>query len=141
MPTILSLCRVPIPRTVEGLDYSGYVRGGKDPSDGAALIACYAPFAQWDRGHGGREYRGIRTRRYTYVRDRTGPWLLFDNRTDPFQVRNLANQPGHKKLQRELEVLLARKLKNSGDEFLPAEAYNMKWGYSVDSNGTVPYTP
>lgn len=43
MPTILGLCRVHIPRTVEGLDYSGYLRGGRDPSDGAALIACYAP--------------------------------------------------------------------------------------------------
>jgi arylsulfatase A-like enzyme len=141
MPTILSLCRVPIPRTVEGLDYSGYLHGGKDPSDGAALIACYAPFGQWDRVHGGREYRGIRTRRYTYVRDRTGPWLLFDNRTDPFQMQNLVNHPGHKKLQRELEAVLARKLKNSGDEFLPAEGYIRKWGYNVDANGTVPYTP
>jgi arylsulfatase A-like enzyme len=141
MPTILSLCRVPIPRTVEGLDYSGYLRGGKDPSDGAALIACLAPFGQWDRGHGGREYRGIRTRRYTYVRDRTGPWLLFDNRTDPYQIQNLVNHPSHKRLQRELEAALARKLKNSGDEFLPAEAYIRKWGYNVDVNGTVPYRP
>jgi hypothetical protein len=56
-------------------------------------------------------------------------------------MQNLVNQPGHKKLQRKLEVVLARKLKDSGDEFLPAEAYIEKWGYSVDANGTVPYTP
>jgi hypothetical protein len=41
----------------------------------------------------------------------------------------------------ELEAVLARKLKASGDEFLPAEAYIRKWGYQVDPNGTVPYTP
>ncbi len=56
MPTILSLCGAPIPPTVEGLDYRGYLRGGKDPSDGAALIACLAPFGQWERRQGGREY-------------------------------------------------------------------------------------
>jgi arylsulfatase A-like enzyme len=141
MPTILGLCGVPIPKTVEGLDFSDYLRGGKDPSDGAALIACIAPFGQWERRHGGREYRGIRTGRYTYVLDRTGPWLLFDNQTDPFQTQNLANHPGHTSLQADLEGKLARKLKNHGDEFLPAEAYIKKWGYKVDVNGTVPYTP
>ncbi len=141
MPTILGLCHVLIPRTVEGLDYSDYLRGGKDPSDGAALLACLAPFGQWDRRHGGREYRGIRTSRYTYVRDRSGPWLLFDNQADPFQMRNLANQPAHAALQRELDATLSRKLKASGDDFLPAEAYIKQWGYQVDANGTVPYTP
>jgi arylsulfatase A-like enzyme len=108
---------------VEGLDYSVYLRGGKDPSDGAALIACLAPFGQWERRHGGREYRGIRTRRYTYARDLAGPWLLFDNQTDPFQMQNLVNQPSHRGLQNELEALLARKLKATGDEFLPAGDY------------------
>ncbi len=51
------------------------------------------------------------------------------------------NRPGHKKLLSRLEAMLARKLKNNGDEFLPAEAYISKWGYSVDTNGTVPYAP
>ena len=83
MPTILGLCGVPIPRTVEGLDYSGYARGAPSPSDGAALISCVAPFGQWTSKLGGREYRGIRTLRYTYVRDQNGPWLLFDNQVDP----------------------------------------------------------
>jgi arylsulfatase A-like enzyme len=141
MPTLLGLCGVAIPKTVEGIDYSDYVRGGKNPSDGAALIACPAPFAQWGRRNGGREYRGIRTTRYTYVRDLTAPWLLFDNQADPFQMHNLANEPEHATVQRELEATLARKLKQNSDEFLPADAYIKKWGYKVDANGTVPYTP
>ncbi len=141
MPTLLGLCHAPIPKTVEGLDYSEYLRGGKDPSDDAALIACPAPFGQWEHRLGGREYRGIRTARYTYVRDLNGPWLLFDNQADPFQQDNLVNQPRHAKLQGELEATLARKLKETRDEFLPAEAYIKKWGYAVDKNGTVTYAP
>jgi arylsulfatase A-like enzyme len=141
MPTLLGLCGVAIPKTVEGLDYSDYLRGGKDPSDGAVVLACVAPFGQWERRHGGREYRGIRTTRYTYVRDLSGPWLLFDNAADPFQFRNLAHYPAFAELQRGLEAQLSRKLKSRGDEFLPAEVYVRKWGYTVDANGTVPYTP
>ena len=141
MPTLLGICQAPIPETVEGTDYSDYLRGGKNPSDGATLIACPAPFGQWERRTGGREYRGVRTARYTYVRDLNGPWLLFDHQADPYQVDNLVNQPGQAKVQAKLEATLARKLRESRDQFLPAEAYIKKWGYTVTENGTVPYTP
>ena len=141
MPTILGLCQVPIPQTVEGVDHSGCLRGGEAHSGGATLLACIAPFGQWERRQGGREYRGVRTQRFTYVRDLTGPWLLFDNQADPLQTHNLVNQPDHARRQAELEATLARKLKDCDDEFLPAQAYIQKWGYAVDANGTVPYTP
>jgi len=140
MPTLLGLCLVPIPKTVEGLDYSGYLHGGKNPSDDATVISSPAPFGQWTRDRGGREYRGVRAQRYTYVRDLKGPWLLFDDQSDPYQTNNLVNQPGSAKLQAELEGTLTRKLKEQGDEFLPAADYIKKWGYQVDANGTAPYT-
>jgi len=84
---------------------------------------------------------GVRTTRYTYVRDLNGPWLLYDNQIDPCQTNNLANQPKYSKLQSKLEAALARKLKERHDEFLPGDAYIKKWGYEVDANGTVPYKP
>lgn len=138
MPTLLGLCRVPIPATVEGLDYSGYLRGGPNPSDGAALISCPAPFGQWNRSHGGREFRGVRTERYTYVRTLDGPWLLFDDRNDPYQLHNLVNQPGSAQLQAHLDAILERKLQETHDRFLPAAAYIKQWGYHVDATGTAP---
>jgi arylsulfatase A-like enzyme len=141
MPTILGLCGVAIPAAVEGLDFSGYLRGGANPSDGIAQISCVAPFGQWARRVGGKEYRGIRTSRFTYVRDLNGPWLLFDNRNDPWQLTNLVNQPGHTRLQAELEAALKDKLRAARDDFLPADRYLQKWGYTVDATGTVPYTP
>ena len=135
MPTLLGLCGVPIPKSVEGLDYSRYIRGGKNPGDGATVILCPVVFGEWVRRLGGKEFRGVRTTRYTYVRDLTGPWLLYDNQTDPCQTNNLANQPKCSKLQAKLETTLARKLKERHDDFLPGEAYIEKWGYQVDANG------
>jgi len=141
MPTILGLCGLPIPPTVEGLDYSDYLRGGKNPSDGATLISCVAPFGQWTRKVGGREYRGVRTLRYTYVRDLAGPWLLFDNRQDPGQMNNLVGRPGSAGVQASLDSILNRKLAEAHDQFLPAGDYIAKWGYQVDKDDTVPYEP
>jgi arylsulfatase A-like enzyme len=139
MPTLLGLSGVAIPKTVEGLDYSDYLRGGKNPSDDAVLVSCPAPFGQWTRKIGGREYRGLRTLRYTYVRDLSGPWLLFDNQVDPYQQHNLVGQPQQAKLQAELDAILQRKLRATHDEFRPAADYIRQWGYQVDASGTPPY--
>jgi arylsulfatase A-like enzyme len=139
MPTILGLCRLPIPRTVEGLDYSGYLRGGAAPSDGATLLSCVAPFGTWPRSKGGKEYRGLRTPRYTYVRDLGGPWLCFDNQKDPCQMTNLVGSRQFARLQSDLDARLKRKLAQTHDEFLPAEAYLAKWGYRVNASGSLPY--
>jgi len=141
MPTLLGLCSVPIPKSVEGLDYSGYLRGGENPGDGATMILCAAPFGEWERRVGGKEYRGVRTTRHTYVRDLNGPWLLFDNHADPYQTNNLVNTTDSATAQAALEALLKRKLEERRDEFRPGPEYIAKWGYSVNANGTVPYTP
>jgi len=141
MPTLLALCGAKIPKGVEGRDFSDYVRGGKAPSDDAVLIGCAAPFGQWIRAIGGREYRGVRTARYTFVRDLKGPWLLFDNQADPYQMNNLVARPECAALRDELDAVLSLKLAESHDKFLPADAYLKKWGYKVDATGTVPYTP
>jgi arylsulfatase A-like enzyme len=140
MPTLLGLCGVPISKTVEGLDYSNYVRGKKNPGDDVTVILCVSPFGEWVRRIGGREYRGVRTTRYTYVRDLSGPWLLYDNQTDPYQTNNLAQQRTYARLQARLDATLARKLNERHDEFLPGDAYIKQWNYKVDGNGTVPYT-
>jgi len=140
MPTLLGLCGVPIPATVEGRNYADLLRRPDTAEQSpAVLIMCPSPFGQWQRKRGGREYRGVRTRRYTYVRDLNGPWLLYDNREDPYQLRNLCNQEAYAKVQAELEKLLKQKLRETGDEFLSGWDYIKKWGYEVDETGTVPY--
>ncbi|MHC4464331.1 MAG: sulfatase family protein [Planctomycetota bacterium] len=141
MPTLLGLSGVVVPDTVEGTDFSHIIRGAHVPKDNAALITCPSPFGQWKRRkHGGREYRGLRTKRYTYVRDLNGPWLLYDNQRDPYQLDNICNNPKYSKLQKKMEKLLSRKLNQTNDEFLSGSDYTKKWGYVVDHSGTVMYS-
>ncbi|MBN1123578.1 MAG: sulfatase [Sedimentisphaerales bacterium] len=139
MPTLLGLAKIPIPKTVEGQDFSGIIRNEQKASNEASLLSCPSPFGQWERRFGGREYRGIRTRRYTYTRDLNGPWLLYDNQNDPYQQNNLINKPEYADLQKNLDSILHRKLQETNDDFLPGSEYIKKWGWTVDENGTVPY--
>lgn len=140
MPTLLGLCGIPIPETVDGVDFSGHIAGGEDPSDGAGFLICPQPFGQWNkRQHGGREYRGLRTKRYTYARDLNGPWLLYDNEADPYQLENLIDNPDCAKIKNELDAHLHKKLEEYGDEFRPGMDYIEEWGYTVDETGTVPF--
>ena len=139
MPTLLGICGLPIPPTVEGRDVSDALPDGGDDG-GAALLACFHPFGEWPREQGGVEYRGIRTARYTYCRRLEGPWLLFDNESDPCQMDNRVNQPALAAVQAELEQLLQRKLDEMGDAFLDGESYIRQWAYPQDKSGTVPFS-
>lgn len=141
MPTLLGLTGIKIPTTVEGVDFSKYISGKeKDPKDTVAILTCVQPFGQWIRSRGGKEYRGIRTPSYTYVRDLKGPWLLYDNINDPYQMNNLVDNKEFADLQSRLNKILMDKLKATKDEFLPGLTYVKKYNYpALDKTETVPY--
>ena len=137
MPTLLGVCDLPIPESVEGRDISKELDRPADKRDGA-LLACFHPFGEWNRKNGGIEYRGIRTARYTYSRNLAGPWLLFDNEADPYQQNNLVNRMECFDLQRDLDHQLQEKLDEIGDEFLSGKEYVDRWAYPLDETGTMP---
>jgi arylsulfatase A-like enzyme len=143
MPTILGLCGLVPPQSVQGNNFATKIedltKNSHKDQENAILIASYWPFADFGKHNGGTEYRGVRTKRYTYVRTLQGPWLLYDNHADPFQMKNLCNKKSHQQIQKQLETRLYEKLKEQGDEFLPGERYLEKWGYKVDKSGAVPY--
>jgi arylsulfatase A-like enzyme len=139
MPTLLGLCNIRIPNSVQGINYAPVLLGNKKFNTNVALIACYHPFGQWPPVKGGKEYRGIRTENFTYVKDLNGPWLLFDNSKDTFQMNNLVNNPDYSAAQKELDRKLKSLLKETNDDFRPSSFYISKWNYEVDKNGTVPY--
>ncbi len=141
MPTVLGLLGVAAPEAVEGADYSAALLRGETPRPEGTLLACVTPFGEWTRERGGREYRGVRTARHTYVRGLEGPWLLFDNESDPHQMENLCGVVAHAETERALDRLLSRMLAERGDDFLPGDEYVRRMGYVVDKTGTVAYKP
>lgn len=140
MPTLLDLCGMEIPEGVEGVSLAPLIRGEETQIDDAVMIECVHPFGQWIKQDGAKEYRGIRTSRFTYVRDLQGPWLLYDNQDDPCQMQNLIGTAKGMELLPALELKLQKLLDRYKDEFLPGEQYISRWGYSIDETGTVPYT-
>jgi len=139
MPTLLGLTGIEVPKSVEGKDFSPILLGKKKNDVTHTLISCVQPFGQWIRSKGGKEYRGLMTENYTYVRDLKGPWLLFDRTKDPFQLNNLVGQPSLAAIQSKLDRDLLNELKIRKDEFLPGLDYVKKWNYVIDATETVPY--
>ncbi len=140
MPTLCELAGVPIPSSVEGTSYASELRSGKWPAETAALLANYHPFGQVSVDRGGKEWRAIRTERYTYARDLHGEWLLFDNEQDPYQMNNLLGQPEHEDLRLRMKQLLQQKLDDTDDSFEKGMVYVDRWNYKVNQHGSVPYT-
>lgn len=139
MPTLLGLSNIEIPGSVEGTDFSEVLKGNKKDKLTHTLISCVQPFGQWNKKKGGREFRGIVTQRYTYVKDLSGPWLFFDNINDPFQLNNLVGKAEFSNVEKKLGRMLQKTLKQRNDEFRPGMEYVKKWNYTVDETETVPY--
>lgn len=138
LPTLLGLADLPQPNSLEGEDLSPMIRSGKDV-ERAALYMNVSPFAgRLPAGFAG-EYRAIRTNRHTYVRGIKGPWMAFDDDSDPYQMDNLVGQPEHAALVRDLDAQLQTRLKQIGDDFRPSGDYLAEWGYKVAAHGSVPY--
>ncbi len=134
MPTLLGLSGLEIPGSVEGLDYSGHLKGEEELDVKAALIMCPVPFHQWSYTLGGREYRGVRTVQYTYARDLQGPWLLYDNHADPFQQNNLVGNEAYAEIRTELDEELEKLLAMTGDKFPSGPELMEAWDYEWDNN-------
>lgn len=132
MPTLLSLCGLPTPPSAEGIDLSQSVTAGDQHPGRAVVLSNYFCFHEWVPMRGAREFRGIYTGQYTYVRDRSGPWLLFDNVADPYQLRELSRASKWRDLRDSLDARLDCELAAIGDEFLPGEELLRRWGYDLD---------
>lgn len=137
LPSLLSLAGVPIPETIEGEDLAPIFEGTNPDEDRPVLFMSLAPFGM---NRDFKAYRGIRTQRYTYVRDSDGPWLLYDNREDPYQMNNLIDDPGYADLRQELEHELQAQLELNSDTFPTTEEALAQWGYTVKKSGDIPYT-
>jgi len=137
MPTLLGLLDVTVPDCVQGMDLSHCALGEKGPEPSGGIVASYTGYEGFTKGW---EYRGIRTKRYTYARSLQELWMdygprkgktyadepqrfLFDNAADPGQTKNLARDAGTNEVAEELEAELHAHLERTGDGFHPAPYY------------------
>lgn len=134
LPTLLSLANVPVPEGIEGESMAGAIENQEAFADRTALFMNVSHFAGK-----GKEYRGIYTNRYSYVKSMEGPWLLYDHQKDPLEMDNLVGKAGFENLQEEMERMLQRELERVGDHFLPRQYYIDKWGYRLGEGNYIPY--
>ena len=128
MPSLLSLCGAPIPNRVQGVDLSSVMMG--DSSDVQETVLLTEPVVGGEGYlNGVKEWRGVRTKRYTYARWQNGKvWVLYDNLKDPYQLNNLAEKEEAKDLKDYLENILQDLLRKANDEFLPWDEHLRKLG-------------
>ena len=143
MPTLLGMMQLKIPDSVQATDYSDLFLGNSDQQPTSALIASYGnpgkilavgqKPSKWalqaeelhKKGVDWRTvgYRGLRTKRYTYVvrrmlEENRMIRLLYDNEKDPYQLNPIkAADAKQNPIMTQLEKELTRWLKKTNDPF------------------------
>ncbi len=110
-PTLLAAARARPGRTMDGVSLLPTIRNPKLRPKRTLEIEALAPLFrrvlpanQWDR-----PYKGVRTDRYTYVVYReTGEQELYDRKTDPYQLRNIAAVPSYAAIKAKLAAKLVK---------------------------------
>ncbi len=126
MPTLLDLAGAPIPTPtgseglggVEGISLAQAAEGKRSDQQDAVLLMKMVPGGMPWMCNAATPWRGVRTKTHTYARLADGgPWVLYDNVNDPYQMKNLVNDPAHKRLRDEMESKMQALLKKAHDPF------------------------
>ena len=117
VPTMLGLAGIDIPSGLAGVDLSHHISNSARSRPSGLPEAVYAQsYTPTERGEH-PPWRAVRSRRYTYARHQLGPWLLYDNDSDPYQLRNLADDPQHAALMTRLDDLTMDWFRRTGDDW------------------------
>lgn len=81
------------------------------------------------------------TATHTYAASPDGPWLLYDDVADPFQMRNRVDDPGAREMRAHLDGLLQKWLDRTGDDFSPAPVIAERFLGPDQVNSFVPIPP
>jgi arylsulfatase A-like enzyme len=116
LPTVCGLLNWKIPDSIEGRDLSAALT--KAPNADSPTSCFIANYIDADEAHLQNipVWRGVRTRQHTYA-EKAGrtPWLLFDNKKDPFQTRNLLKDPEYQSIIQQLQNDLSHWITKTND--------------------------
>lgn len=126
VPTLLGLCGVSKPSTLQGTDFTAYLSGRGTQTPDSVYFQIFGPY----KGDGTPfAWRGVRTGRYMYARTEKEPWVLYDLRDDPYEKSNLVSKPGSEPVRARLEKRLQEWMKQTGD------SWNFDWTHPVEDDG------
>lgn len=118
MPTLCELAGIAIPESCVGQDFSPYLRREQGPAPTEQFIMHISKLnASNGENHPGPIFRGLRTHEHTYAIAPEGPLYLFNNREDPYQMKNLVDNPAYAGLRKSLAGRLAEYLHKAEDPF------------------------
>ncbi len=127
-PTLCGLAGIKPPAACAGMDFSPVMLGkaGPDPSSQFMLVNnfqrnYFRDQLDPDAPNIYHPYRGVRSKRYTYVVGARGDWMLFDNKEDPYQMRNLVDNPDFADIKAEMQKELAAWIAKAEDPFIPEQ--------------------
>jgi arylsulfatase A-like enzyme len=110
---------------VDGIDLSKIVTAEAEDTRDALLLMNLTHFNNTSLINGLDTYRGVQTKQYTYARyESKTPWLLFDNKNDPYQMNNLVGNSEYNDLIKELDNKLDQLLKVAGDSENTKQIYD-----------------
>jgi len=124
LPTLCGFAGINIPLEADGTDLSRVILGKEKDSREEVFIGSYT--SHWDFFQTGilwPEWRGVRTKQYTYCKWLTGEEELYDNSEDPFQMNNLASGTAELPVLKRMRSRLKDFLAAAHDDFLPGPAY------------------
>jgi arylsulfatase A-like enzyme len=126
--SLIAMTGTEIPADMQGDDLSELILG----DESAAPDSVFINFAVDVHCIPAPPFRGVVTRTHTYAETPEGPWLLYDDKADPFQKNNLiswANRdnPEIVALQQELHEKLHYWLERTSDPFEEGDVVSDKY--------------
>jgi arylsulfatase A-like enzyme len=126
-PTILGLAGLTPKNDVPGTDLSQLTRGESDRLDREGVLLEFIAELRLNQPFYEAVWRGIRTRRYKYTvsGDNFGgkPWQFFDLHEDPYEMKNLVDDPASEGEVARHHRLLVDRMVETEDHFILLPAF------------------
>jgi len=128
-PTLCGLAGVETPKECQGEDFSPAFfgkEGAPDPETQFLIINNFKRNYYHSRLLPGERgiyspFRAVRGKRYSYAVDALGDWFLYDVLSDPYQLRNLVNDPAYAKVKAKMQDEMEHWLEKAEYPFISDE--------------------